>query len=207
MEPVIVAHGLWMPGFETGVLRRRLAAAGFEPHLFRFRTVRETLLGNAERLARFSEQVGGDRVHYVGYSLGGVVAVTMLQTFGRARPGRAVCLGAPLNGSAAGSKLETLPGGTRVLGRSMRDLIERGGVDAWRGPGELGIVAGTLGIGLGRMLGGLPLPNDGTVGVVETELVGATDHITLPVSHTTMMFSERVAYQVACFLRGGRFER
>ena len=38
-----------MPGWDTAVLRRRLQAAGFAPHLFRFPTVRETL---ARRVAR-----------------------------------------------------------------------------------------------------------------------------------------------------------
>jgi pimeloyl-ACP methyl ester carboxylesterase len=206
-EPVIVAHGLWMPGFETGVLRRRLRAAGFEPYLFRFRTVRETLAGNVERLAQFSATISGETLHYVGHSLGGVVAVALKQTHAPTRPGRVVCLGSPLNGSVAAARLERLPGGRRVIGRSLGELNARGGLDPWRGPGELGIVAGSLGVGAGRALGGLPVPNDGTVGVVETRLEGATDHIVLRVSHTSMPFSRRVAHEIATFLREGRFSR
>lgn len=207
-EPVIVAHGLWMPGFETGLLRRRLRDAGFEPRLFRFASVRETLAGNVERLARFSEEIAGETVHYVGYSLGGVVAVAFLERHApAARPGRIVCLGSPLNGSAAGARLGRLPGGRRVAGRSIGDLNARRGLPPWRGPGQLGIVAGNLGVGAGRALGALAVPNDGTVAVAETRLEGATDHIVLPVSHTSMMFSRRVAEQAIAFLREGRFDR
>ena len=49
------------------------------------------------------------------------------------------------------------------------------------------------------------MPHDGTVSVDETRLKGATDFITLPVSHTGMLISARVATQVVTFLRSGKF--
>jgi hypothetical protein len=45
------------------------------------------------------------------------------------------------------------------------------------------------------------------VWVAETDLPGATDQLRLRVSHSGMVFSARVARQVAAFLRDGRFER
>ena len=66
-------------------------------------------------------------------------------------------------------------------------------------------MAGNLPLGLGRLLGGLSGPNDGTGAVDETRLDGAADHIALPVSHTSMLFSKRVAEQTTGFLRSGRF--
>jgi hypothetical protein len=35
---------------------------------------------------------------------------------------------------------------------------------------------------------------------------GIADHIVLPVTHSAMIFSPRVAVQVAAFLRNGRFQ-
>lgn len=202
-----MAHGLWMPGWETVVLRRRLAHAGFEPCLFRYPSVGGTLGANAEALARFAASVPGEVVHFVGYSLGGVVALTMLEAQPAARPGRVVCLGSPLNGSCAGRRLAALPGGARVLGRSMRELDQRGGVRPWASRRELGIIAGNVAIGFGRLLGALQGANDGAVTVAETMLEGAAAHLVLPVSHSTMLFSRTVAAQTAHFLRHGRFER
>jgi len=98
-----------------------------------------------------------------------------------------------------------LPGGARMLGRSMLELNERGGVRAWSARHDLGIVAGNVAVGFGRILGALRGPNDGTVAVVETLLEGAAGHIVLPVSHTSMLFSPTVAAQTAHFLRHGRF--
>lgn len=207
MDAVVVAHGLWMPGWETALLRRRLARAGFAPYLFRFPSVGEALGANAERLARFAASVPGSVVHFVGYSLGGVVTLTMLAAQPPARSGRVVCLGSPLSGSCSGRRLAALPGGSRVLGRSMCELNEQGGVRAWPAQRDLGIVAGRVAIGFGRLLGALHGPNDGTVAIEETRLEGATEHLVLPVSHTSMLFSSAVAEQTAHFLRFGRFRR
>ncbi len=70
---------------------------------------------------------------------------------------------------------------------------------------EAGIIASTRSLGLGGLLGGLPRPNDGTVAVAETRLPGASDFITLPVTHSGMLLSAACAAQVAHFLAQGRF--
>ena len=93
IEAVVVAHGLWAPGIETVVLRRRLRAAGFRPCLYRFSTLRASLTRNAERLARFAADVECERLHFVGFSLGGIVTLTMLANHPPPRVGRVVCLG------------------------------------------------------------------------------------------------------------------
>ena len=74
-ESVIFAHGLWLPGDETILLRNRLRNAGYSAHLFRFPTVRGSLTHNTQQLARFAEGIGGDKLHFVGYSLGGIVTL------------------------------------------------------------------------------------------------------------------------------------
>jgi hypothetical protein len=67
------------------------------------------------------------------------------------------------------------------------------------------VVAGTLPIGLGRLIGPLPGPNDGVVTVEETGIAGMADRLVLPVSHSAMLVSARVADCVAAFLHEGRF--
>lgn len=207
MDTVVVVHGLWMPGFETWLLRRRLGSAGFSPALFRFPTVRATLTENVARLARFADEQPCARVHFVGHSLGGVLAVALLEDRPPDRPGRVVCLGSPLKGSEAGRGLARLGFGPRLVGRSIGELNERGGLPPWPGTTDLGIVAGSWGFGVGRLFGPLPRPHDGTVAVAETMLEGATDHIVLPVTHTSLLFDRAVAESTIAFLRSGRFSR
>jgi pimeloyl-ACP methyl ester carboxylesterase len=205
METVIVAHGLWMPGFETLPLRWRLRSAGFAAVLFRFPTVRGTLAENVARLARFADLQSGTVIHYVGHSLGGVVATALLEESPPARSGRIVCLGSPLNGSQVGRYLSRQRYGAAIAGRSVADLNACGGLPPWPGPTELGVIAGSLAFGAGRLFGPLPGPSDGTVAVSETRLENATDHLVLPVTHTSMLFDRTVARQTIAFLRRGRF--
>jgi hypothetical protein len=121
-------------------------------------------------------------------------------------PGRVVLEGVPYQGSAAGRTLAANTLGSRALGRSMKEWLDTHPA----GPcgREVGVIAGTLGLGLGRLITrALPVPNDGTVALEETEVPGATDRIVLPVSHMSMLVSPVVARQICAFLREGRFQR
>lgn len=207
IEAVIVAHGLWLSGDETLLLRRRLRSAGFHPALFRFPTLRGSLTQNAGRLDRFASGIDADRLHFVGYSLGGIVTLTLLAGSPPPRLGRIVCLGSPLTGSSTARRVARLAIGRHIVGRSLHEHNAQGGIARWDGSAELGIIAGNRSIGAGRLVGALSGPNDGTVAVAETRLDGATDHLTLPVTHTQMLFDAEVARQTVNFLKQGRFVR
>jgi len=204
-ETVVVAHGLWMPGVEMTLLRRRLQQAGFRTELFRFPTVRATLSQNVRSLARFVEGVAGEKIHVVGYSLGGVVALTLLGGVRLPRIGRIVCLGSPLTGSRVADHFSQWGFGRAIVGRSLTEHSEQGGIAHWDGRHELGIIAGTRSLGIGRFVGSVRGENDGTVAVDETRLPGAKAHMTLPVTHTQLLFDRAVARQTVHFLRHGQF--
>src|SRR5690606_32418595 len=200
-------HGLWMPGWETLALRRRLDAAGYATYPFVYPTVDCGLDENADRLAEFAARLPGRRIHFVGHSLGGVRIPTLFERHRMDRAGRVVCLGSPLIGTHAGRVLESFPLGRRIVGRCIHDLVHCGGCRPWHGPYELGIIAGDVPLGFGRLLGGLEKPHDGTVSVSETRLPGATEHLVLHCTHMSMLWSPLVAEQVVHFLRDGRFAR
>ncbi|HEU4617529.1 MAG TPA: alpha/beta hydrolase [Gammaproteobacteria bacterium] len=208
-ETVVVAHGLWMPSWVTAVLRGRLEAAGFATAAFSYASVTAGLEENAVRLAAFAAALPRSRLHFVGHSLGGVVAATMLGRPGLGRErldvGRLVCLGSPLVASHCASVLLAHRPTRRVAGHCLADLVAAGGLRHWQGPFEIGIIAGDIGLGFGRLLGGLPPPHDGTVAVAETRLPGATAHRVLHETHTSLLWSAEVAAETVRFLRTGRF--
>jgi len=72
---------------------------------------------------------------------------------------------------------------------------------------DVGVVAGTTPLGLGRIVTRFAGPNDGTVALSETQIPGAADHIAVPVNHTALVTSMLVAKQVDAFLRQGQFRR
>ena len=207
MTPVVAVHGLYMPGSELYLLRRRLVRAGFAATQFRYRTIVHDVDHSAAALAEYVAAVPGDSVHLLGHSLGGIVILKMIERFGVERIGRIVSLGSPFCGSASAVNLRRLPGGKHLLGRAMAQANAEAGTRVWNGARDLGVIAGDRARGMGRIVGPLPKPNDGTVTVAETRLPGATDHIVLPVTHLSMLWSRDVADAVVAFLRNGCFSR
>jgi hypothetical protein len=116
-----------------------------------------------------------------------------------------VLLGSPLNGSAVARKAARVPGSAKLLGEA-RTVLERGFASLPPGP-EVGMIAGSRSLGLGWVVGGTGGTGDGTVAVGETRLEGLQDHLVLPVTHTGLLFSRKVARRVNCFLRSGSFSR
>jgi pimeloyl-ACP methyl ester carboxylesterase len=203
-EPVILLHGLWLRGATMGVFAQRLRGAGFVPETFDYASVRSDAGEAVARLAERIRALGSPRVHLVGHSMGGLIALATLREHPRLTDGRVVCLGSPLRGSAAARGLRQWPMGAAMLGHSAAILGD--GFERWDGPNEVGMIAGRLPIGLGFLFGGFSGPHDGTVSVEETRLPGLTDHITIAAAHTGLAWSAEAAQQTAVFLATGRFQ-
>ena len=203
---VVLVHGLWVHGVLMELQRRYLARMGIDAVCYSYPSMRLTLSENADRLAQFARTLAAPRIHWVGHSLGGLVILHALEREPALPPGRVVLLGVPYRDSYAGRVLAGNTLGARALGRSMREWLDSKKTGNFPGR-EIGVIAGSVGVGLGRLVArGLPAPNDGVVTVVETELEAARDRIVLPVNHTGMLLSRRVAHQVGAFLRDGRFD-
>ncbi len=206
-EPVIIIHGLWLHGLAMGWFARRIAQDGFAARTYSYPSMRLTLSENAERFARYCASLAVPRVHIVAHSMGGLVALKMLQMNRRLHGGRLILIGTPYTGSFAAQRLARLPGGSTLLGRSIAEwLREPRSRPVPDGIAEIGIIAGTRGYGLGRLIApDLPQPHDGVVTLAETMVPGVTQRKALKVGHTEMLVSREVARQCCAFLRNGRF--
>ena len=200
-EHVILLHGIWMRGFTLAPFARRLRAQGFASvDAVDYASIAGSLDLAIERLSSRVRSHDGT-VHVVGHSLGGMLAVEMANRVGC--NGRIVCLGSPLLGSSAARGVARIPGVRRIMGHGAGVLVN--GFERWRGDSEIGVIAGRTPLGLGRFIGALDGPHDGTVSVAETRLPGITDHCVVAATHSGLVFSEDVARLTAAFLRHGRF--
>jgi pimeloyl-ACP methyl ester carboxylesterase len=202
VREAILVHGLWVPAAVMAPLAARLSAKGYRCHLFSYAGRARPLAAHAERLARYARDVGP--VHFVGHSLGGLVILEALQRHADVQAGCVVLLGTPARGNFAGRRLGQRGWGRWCLG-STHSLWSGAHELRWTRPEPLGVLAGTLSVGLGRLFGPLPGPNDGVVRLEETEVEGMRDRVVLRVGHSAMLLSARVAAQVAAFLRNARF--
>ena len=194
------------------LIKRRIEREyGLRVELFSYPSVRGTLDDNAASLARFIREQHVDVAHIIGHSLGGVLALRMLANHPEFLPGRVVCLGSPLTGSRAATFLNALEWAEELIGKSVPDAMIHQTANEWAAQlvrrRDVGVIAGTVSLGFGRLVANFDEDNDGTIAVSETRLTGAKDHLILPVSHKGMLVSADVADHSAAFLKRGEFLR
>jgi pimeloyl-ACP methyl ester carboxylesterase len=201
MREVVLVPGLWMPGAAMGLLAARLERRGHPVRIFAYQG-RSALEANVDSLRAY---LRGADTHLIGHSLGGVLALEMLNRHPDVRASSLLLLGSPVRGCYAGRRLGLAGIGRWMLGHSRPLWEERPAV--WRRrEAPLGIIAGTVAFGLGRALGSLPGENDGVVCVSETEVEGESSRAHVPLGHSALIVSPRVAHLAARFLSAGRLD-
>lgn len=205
-ELLVLIPGLWMPAWVMLPLGWRLRGMGFDCVRFGYPSVTGSLEENAQRLAGFLRSLGRRPLHLVGHSLGGVLA---LHTAATRRPVHArsvVMMGSPAAGSRAAQRLGQCAWGRSTMGRTLGDWLAAADPVAPHGV-PVGVIAGVRPLGLGAIVArDLAVPHDGVVSVSETQVRGAADTVILPVSHSAVLVSARVARCVGNFVRVGCFD-
>jgi triacylglycerol lipase len=197
-----VAHDLRKEGYDV----RNLAYSSQRADI---RTLAETTLGPV-----FAEAVNqpGTRIHIVTHSLGGILIRQYLHDHGSpASLGRVVMLSPPNFGSEIVDCLRDWslyrringPAGLQ-LGTGNSSVPNRLG--AAPSDVEIGIIAGNVSLNplFSSLING---PDDGKVSVAHTHLAGETAHVTVPYSHTWLMWRRPVLAEIRSFLGTGNFTR
>lgn len=202
-ETVLLLHGLWMRGLAMWPLASRLRSAGFAVEVIDYPSILRGPEPCVERVVAKLRTAAGQRVHLVGHSLGGVIAVRAALQAAEMFNGRIACLGSPLAGSSTARRLLQVRGPQRMLlGRAANGLAL--GVKALPPGCDVAVIAGSTALGVGRLFHRWQEPNDGTVSVAETRLDGLALHRVVASTHTGLVYSREVATRVADFLRRGR---
>jgi pimeloyl-ACP methyl ester carboxylesterase len=196
---VVLAPGLWMPGAAMALLAARLARAGYRPHVFSYHG-RSPFDANVERLSKF---LSDRTAHYIGHSLGGVLVLETLNRHPELQAASALLLGAPVRGCLAGRRFGRYHAGRWMMGGCGPLWEEREA--RWRRAAPLGVIAGTVALGLGRAFGRLPGENDGVVCVSETTVEGMTARALVPQGHSLLFVSGQVGRLIERFLETSRF--
>jgi pimeloyl-ACP methyl ester carboxylesterase len=192
-------------------LGQALNAAGFATLTPGYPSRKATILELAEGLgadvAAFARQV--ERLHFVGHSMGGLLARALIA---RDRPrhlGRVVTMGTPHGGSGIVDLLQASRLFRAFNGPAVSELSRAASaaLNAQLGPVDypLGAIAGTRALNLAAAWFVLPRPSDGTVSVAAAQVAGMAELRLVACDHFFLPRDSQVIALCRVFLTTGRF--
>lgn len=193
-ELVVLIHGMGRTEFSMLSLAWTLERRGFEVLNWGYSSTCCDVEELGAKLADDLRELEGEppaKIHFVGHSLGNIIARQLLDTEPPEQPGRLVMMAPPNDGAKvadrhvqwAGWLLEPLADLTTDQDSTVRQLspIE---------DRDVGVIAGRY---------------DGKVAVEETRDEGVDDHEVVPAAHTFIMNRPDVHHLVVNFLESGDF--
>lgn len=209
---VVVLHGIVRTYRSMRSLAKFLKAQGYPVLNVDYPSTRIPLESLIEHINRQVQGFNRDhqrKIHFVGYSLGGLLARGVIH---RNRPpnlGRVVQLAPPNQGSEVADFWKNNFIFKWIFGPAGQDLgAEEKSFARVLGPVdfELGVISGnrTWDPVSSAMIQG---PNDGKVSVESTRVPGLTDHIVIPATHTFIIYNREAWKQTLHFIECGKFNR
>jgi pimeloyl-ACP methyl ester carboxylesterase len=212
-DGVVLLHGISRTALSFRKMQLALERAGFTTLNLDYLSRSKALEALAEdihpAIQRFADSIDTS-VHFVGHSMGGLLARVYIGRYRPKRLGRVVMLGTPNGGSEIADRLKNFGAFRAFFGPAGQQLgTQRSAVDDAMLPPidyPVGVIAGNRSIDpvAGTML---PKPHDGRVSVANTRLDGMADHIIVETSHPWLVRNGLAIEQTITFVRDGSFRR
>jgi triacylglycerol esterase/lipase EstA (alpha/beta hydrolase family) len=207
-DGIVILHGIFRTHRSMRGVTRFFDKQGYKTLNLGYPSTRHDLIKLAEwinpPIQEFAQSVDG-KLHFLGYSMGGLLVRTYLKQFRPGKLGRVVLVGTPNNGSEIADFVQAWPLYKRFYGPAGQQLITKqdafksifGAVDY-----ELGVIAGNRTIDpLGSYIIGKP--SDGKVSIESTKLEGMKAHLVLPANHTFFPDNRRMWKSALQFIKTG----
>ncbi len=205
---VVLLHGLGRSDKSVSRLKRHFEKAGYYTIAMNYPSLRASVQQNADYLHDVLQSLDGvEKVHLVGFSMGGIVVRQCLAAHEEPRLGRVVLIGTPNQGAELATLLRDWWAFKTLIGPAGQDLATAPHGLAPKLPApccEFGIIAGCRGLDCGyNPL--IPGDNDGTVSLETTRLQGARDFMTVRGIHQVLLSTPTVLTAAEHFIAHGRF--
>ena len=208
---VVLLHGLGRSSGSMAGMARHLRRAGYRVLNLGYPSRRYCIDDLVRRYLQPAVErcggEGGEPLHFVTHSLGGILLRYYLESHRLPDGSRAVLLAPPYQGSVVAERLRSLSVSRWLLGPAARELgIGPGSVPRTLGPARLdmGVIAGTR--SLEPWFGGwLGEAGDGKVRAAEPRLDGMQDWCAVSATHTFIMNHPAARQATLRFLRRGSF--
>jgi pimeloyl-ACP methyl ester carboxylesterase len=208
-DGVVLLHGMFRTHRSMGGMARFFRANGYTVINVGYPSTRmrvEDIAAHIHpKVEAFCAGVSG-KVHFVGYSMGGLVIRAYLHRFRVGNLGRVVMLGTPNQGSEMADVVKNLWLFKKLYGPAGQQLVTAPDnlILPSKAHYELGSIAGNFSIDplTNYIMGG---PNDGKVTVESTKLDGMKDHIVISASHAFFPRNRAARDYALRFLKHGTF--
>ncbi len=206
---VILLHGLGRSDKSVRRLKQHFEKAGYYTIAMNYPSLRASVQENGEYLHQVIQSLEGiDKVHLIGFSMGGIVTRQCLAEHEEPRLGRVVFIGSPNQGAELATLLKDWWAFKTFVGPAGQELATAPHGLAPKLPAptcEFGIIAGCRGADSGyNPL--IPGDDDGTVSLESTRLPGACDFMTVCALHQSLLHTPSVFAAAQHFLEHGRFQ-
>lgn len=193
-ELVVLVHGLGCNSLVMRVLERHLRADGYQTHCWGYRSLRGSVDEHACRLRCYVDSLAeqNDVIHFVAHSMGSIVTRRALYHRPLPQVGRIVLIAPPNRGSPLAG----------VAAPLLRRLCPPIGQLSNRADSFVNCIPATESLDVGVIAAHF----DVFVPGASTVIPGQADHISLPATHTSLLFQPSAARQVRAFLASGAFE-
>lgn len=206
---VILLHGLGRSDKSVSRLKRHFEKAGYYTIAMNYPSLRASVQENADYLHDVLQSLHGvEKVHLVGFSMGGIVVRQCLSAYEEPRLGRVVLIGTPNQGAELATLLRDWWAFKTFVGPAGQDLATAPHGLAAKLPAppcEFGIIAGCRGTD-GGYNPLIPGDNDGTVSLETTRLGGARDFMTVHGIHQVLLHTPTVLNAAEHFIAHGQFQ-
>ncbi|MBL0319187.1 MAG: alpha/beta fold hydrolase [Alphaproteobacteria bacterium] len=210
-EYVVILHGIFRTSRHMKPLARFLEGKGYEVLNIDYPSTRYPLAELIERTAKDIEARITDKtstVHFVGYSMGGLIARGIIQHDRPAHLGRVVLLGTPNHGSEVADFLKQNflyrkfygPAGQQLGTKDIAEIQSLFGKIDY----ELGGIAGNV-TRLPFISYLMPGEGDGSVSVESTKLKDMKAHKVVRTCHMYFPKNKEIQQSTAYFLKHGTF--
>jgi pimeloyl-ACP methyl ester carboxylesterase len=211
MEYVIVLHGILLNANHMKVLASYIGAKGYSVININYPSTQKNLeeLVESVWIDISSQLIENKPVHFICYSMGGLLVRAMLNKYRPLMLGRVVLIGTPNNGSEIADFFKNNWFYKKIFGPAGQQLItDQSNIKHLFGiiDYDLGIIAGSMSLDpiCSRLI---KEKNDGKVSINSTKLAGMKDHIIIKSSHMFLPYSKQVLSQTVYFLQHGSFFR
>lgn len=209
-DGVVLLHGIFRTHRSMGKLARFLEQNGYKVLNLGYPSTRYSLEDLVEhihpQIKDFLATVEGN-IHFVGYSMGGLLLRAYMTRYRPERLGRVVMMGVPNHGSEVADFIKGYSLYRYFYGPAGQQLVTD--------QQEFTHVLGTVDYDVGAIAGNRTLdpvssyiigkPNDGKVSVESAKVNGMRDFVVIPVTHTFFPSNKRAMLQALSFLRTGKF--